>query len=137
MADALQKLGTSSAMVVHGSDGMDEITLTGETYCAQLKDGLITEFTLSPADFGLPTIKPEDIQGGDAITNAKALKNLLEGHPSAYRDIVLANASATLVLCGKATDYRQGVALAANAIDTGAAGKVLNDYISFSKEADK
>lgn len=137
MAEALQKLGTTSAIVVHGSDGMDEITLTGETYCAQLKDGQITEFTLSPADFGLSTIRGEDIQGGDAATNAKALKALLEGQASAYRDIVLANVAATLVLCGKATDYRQGVALGANAIDTGAALKVLNDYISFSKETDK
>ena len=136
MAEALQKLGTKSALVVHGADGMDEITLTGITYCAQLKDNRITEFTLSPADFGLPTIKPEDIQGGDASINATALKALLNGQPSAYRDIVLANASATLVLCGKAADYRQGVALAANAIDTGAALKVLNDYISFSKKAD-
>lgn len=134
MAEALQKLGAKSALVVHGSDGMDEITLTGVTHCAQLKDGQITEFTLSPDDFGLPTIQAEDIQGGDAATNAKALKNLLEGQPSAYRDIVLANASATLVLCGKAADYRQGVALAANAIDTDVAIKVLNDYISFSKE---
>jgi anthranilate phosphoribosyltransferase len=137
MAEALQKLGTTSALVVHGSDGMDEITLTGVTHCAQLKDGRITDFTLSPADFGLPTIQAEDILGGDATTNAKALIGLLEGTPSAYRDIVLANASATLVLCSKAEDYRQGVALAANAIDNGSALKTLNDYISFSKEASK
>ncbi len=137
MAEALQKLGTTSALVVHGSDGMDEITLTSKTNCAQLKDNQITEFTLSPDDFGLPTINTQDIQGGDVQTNAKALKALLEGQPSAYRNIVLANASATLVLCGQAADYRQGVALGANAIDTGAAIKILNDYISFSKETDK
>lgn len=135
IAEVLQKLGSTSALVVHGSDGMDEITLTGVTYCAQLKDGHITEFTLSPDDFGLPIIRTEDIKGGDAATNAKALMGLLDGHPSAYRDIVLANASATLVLCGKAADYKQGVALAANAIDTGLATKILNDIISFSKKA--
>lgn len=134
MAEALQKLGTTSALVVHGSDGMDEITLTGETYCAQLKDGKITEFTLSPADFGLPHIKADDIRGGDAVTNGKALLDLLKGNPSAYRDIVLANAAATLVLCGKVADYREGVAIAANAIDNGTTHKVLNDYIAFSKE---
>lgn len=135
MAEALQKLGTISALVVHGSDGMDEITLTGATHCARLQNNEITEFTLTPDDFGLPTIQAKDILGGDAATNANALKKLLEGQKSAYRDTVLANASATLVLCGKATDYRQGVALAANAIDNGTALKVLNDYISFSKEA--
>lgn len=133
MADALQKLGTTSALVVHGSDGMDEITLTGVTYCAQLKDGQINEFTLSPADFGLTTIKAEDILGGDAATNAQAMLDLFEGKASAYRDIVLANASATLVLCGKATSYAEGVALAANAIDNGSTHKVLTDYISYSK----
>ncbi len=137
MAEALKKLGTHSALVVHGADGMDEITLSDITYCAQLKDGQITEFTLSPDDFGLPPIDPQDILGGDAATNAAALQGLLEGQKSAYRNIVLANASATLVLSGKAADYRQGVALAANAIDTGAALKVLKDYISFSKETGK
>lgn len=134
MAEALQKLGTSSALVVHGADGMDEITLAGITHCAQLKNGQITEFTLSPNDFGLPAIQAEDILGGDAATNAKALKNLLEGVPSAYRNIVLANASATLMICNKTLDYKQGVALAANAIDNGNALKVLNDYIAFSNE---
>lgn len=133
MAEAHQQLGTKSVLVVHGSDGMDEITLTGETYCAQLKDGHITEFTLTPDDFGLPYIKAADIIGDDAETNAKALINLLKGEVAAYRHIVLANASAALVISDKATDYRQGVALAANAIDTGAALKILNDYIAFSK----
>lgn len=134
MAEALKKLGTQSALVVHGSDGMDEITLTGPTYCAQLKDDNITELTLSPDDFGLPTIRAEDIHGGDAAINADALMSLLKGTPSAYRDIVLANASATLVLCCKTSDYKQGVAIAAKAIDTGLALQVLNNVISFSKD---
>ncbi len=132
MAHALKELGTTSALVVHGSDGLDEITLTGDTYCARLKDGQISEFTLTPADFGLPTISPESIRGGDAATNARALMELLQGRPSAYRDIVVANAAATLELCGKATDLKQGVALAQKAIDTGAALNILQNYISFS-----
>jgi anthranilate phosphoribosyltransferase len=133
MAEALQKLGTVSALVVHGADGMDEITLTGMTYCAQLKDNKITEFTLSPDDFGLPMIHSKDITGGDVAYNASALLALLQGAPSAYRNIVLANGSAMLVLCGKAKDYKEGVALAAKVIDTGAALTILNNYISFSK----
>ena len=134
MAESLQKLGTKSALVVHGSDGMDEITLTGPTYCAQLRDGNITEFTLSPSDFGLPIIEASDILGGDAATNGQALMDLLKGAPSAYRDIVLANAAATLFLCDKTSDYKEGVALAAKAIDTGLALKVLNNMIAFSKD---
>lgn len=133
MAESLQKLGSTSALVVHGSDGLDEITLTGDTYCAKLKDGVISEFTLSPADFGLPIIRSEDIKGGDAATNARALSDLLNGKRSAYRDIVLANAAATLELCGQATDLKQGVALAAEALDTGKALQILTHYISFSK----
>ena len=135
MAEALRKLGTRSAMVVHGADGMDEITLTGHTYCARLQNNEITEFTLSPKDFGLSNIHAADIQGGDAATNAHALLKLLKGEKSAYRDIVLANSSATLVLCGKASDYKQGVAMAAEAIDTGLAINILQNVISFSKDA--
>jgi len=134
MAESLQKLGTESALIVHGSDGLDEITLTGITYCAQLKSNQISEFTLSPEDFGLPLICAEDILGGDAKTNAAALMELLSGKSSAYRNIVLANASATLVLCDKAPDYKVAVMQASQAIDSGQALKILNDYIAFSKE---
>jgi anthranilate phosphoribosyltransferase len=135
MAEALQKLGSEAALVVHGSDGLDEITLTGDTYCAELKNGHIKEYSLSPTDFGLPFIKTVDIQGGDAATNAKALMELLEGKKSAYRDIVLANASATLNIAGHTNSLRQGVALAAETIDSGKALRILEDYISFSKQA--
>jgi anthranilate phosphoribosyltransferase len=135
MAEALQKLGSISALVVHGSDGLDEITLTSATHCAKLENGVVSEFTLSPSDFDLPTIRSTDITGGDAATNARALLDLLNGKPSAYRDIVLANAAATLELSGKANDLKQGVALAARAIDNGEALQILNHYISFSKGA--
>lgn len=134
IAEVLNKLGSHAALVVHGSDGLDEITLTGETYCAELKNGHIREFTLTPNDFGLPTITTESIQGGDAATNAKALTNLLNGAPSAYRDIVLANAAACLVIAGKADNFKDGVALAKNAIDSGAAKQILENYIALSNQ---
>jgi anthranilate phosphoribosyltransferase len=132
MTQALQKLGSESAMVVHGSDGLDEITLCGDTYCAELKDGAIREFILSPSDFGLPTIKADDIRGGDATKNADALMKLLQGTKSAYRDIVLANASACLRLAGKTTSWTKGVKIAAEAIDEGRAYQVFAGYKDFS-----
>jgi anthranilate phosphoribosyltransferase len=135
VAEALQKLGSVSALVVHGSDGLDEITLTGETFCAELKNGVIKEYTLSPADFDLPVILSEDIRGGDASINAEALMNLLKGSPSAYRNIVLANAAATLLIAGRTDSLKQGVALAAETIDTGKALSILQTYISFSKQS--
>lgn len=133
MAEALRELGSTSALVVHGSDGLDEITLCGETHCARLKDGKIEEFVLTPENFGLPRIKAEDIAGHDADYNAKALLRLLQGERTAYRNIVLANAAATLHLAGKTADLKEGVALGAKAIDTGLALKLLEDYISFTK----
>jgi anthranilate phosphoribosyltransferase len=135
MADAIQQLGSISALVVHGADGMDEITLTGPTYCAQLKNNQVSELTLTPDDFGLPTINGKDILGGDAATNAKALMELLQGSHSAYRDVVLANAATVLHLCDKTQNLKDGVTMAGKAIDSGAALKILNDIISFSKGA--
>lgn len=134
MAQVLNQLGTEKAWVVHGSDGLDEITLTGETYCAVLENGNVTERALTPADFGLSLIQADDIQGGEAPENAAALKSLLEGTPSAYRDIVLANAAAALLVADKVSDLKAGVALAAKAIDDSKSLQLLNDYITFSKE---
>lgn len=133
LAEALKELGCTSAMVVHGADGLDEITLTTDTYCAELQDGEISEYTISPSDFGLDKIKSSDIQGGDAQTNAKALLSVLQGQQSPYRDIVLANASALLTLTKKSANLRDGVSLAKSAIDSGNALKVLNDYIAFTQ----
>jgi len=133
MAEVLKYLGTETAWIVHGSDGLDEITLTGETSCAILADGQITERTLTPDDFGLPPIKSKDIQGGAAFENAVALKALLEGTKSAYRDIVLANAAAVLVISGIASSLKLGVALAAKAIDDKKALAILQGYSQFSQ----
>lgn len=135
MAQVLNQLGTEKAWVVHGSDGLDEITLTGETYCSVLENGKVTELTLTPADFGLSVIGAEDIQGGEAPENATALKSLLQGTPSAYRDIVMANAAAALLLADKVIDLKEGVTLAAKVIDEGKALELLNNYIAFSQEA--
>lgn len=134
MAGALKKLGAKKAWVVHGADGLDEITLTGETFIAILDDGVITETTLTPGDFGLPTYTPEDFKGGDSGENATALRALLDGKDGAYRDIVLANTAAVLALHGDVKSLKEGVAKAAEAIDSGAARQTLRDYIAFSRE---
>lgn len=133
LSEVLRGLGAEKAWVVHGSDGLDEITLTGETYCAVLERGEITEKILSPVDFGLPQIAGHEIRGGDARENAEALTSLLRGSICAYRHIVLANAAAVLCIADKAATLQEGVAMAANAIDDGRALTVLTNYIAFSQ----
>ncbi|MGB1076694.1 MAG: anthranilate phosphoribosyltransferase [Bdellovibrionales bacterium] len=133
MAETLKELGTERAWVVHGSDGMDEITVTGKTYVAELKNGQITEKTLSPEDFGLPKHQIDDLKGGDPLTNAGALKALLKGEKNAYRDIVLANAAAVLVISEQAESIKEGVSLAERAIDNGLALEILNTYKYYKK----
>ena len=108
VAETLKALGTERAWVVHG-DGFDEITTTGETHVAELKDGEIQRFTLTPEQFGLNRHTKEDLRGGDAAYNAAALRALLDGAPGAYRDTVLMNAGAGLVVAGKADDLAEGV----------------------------
>jgi anthranilate phosphoribosyltransferase len=128
MAEALKALGCKGAWVVHG-DGMDEITLSGFTNVAILDDkGNITENLLHGDDFGLPPVNPADLIGGDAKTNAAALMNLLEGERNAYRDTVLANAAAALMMTGTVTDLREGVDKAADALDSGRALEILESY---------
>ncbi len=134
MAEALLSLGSRHALVVHGSDGMDEITLSGETYYAHLEDGKINEGVLKPTDFGLDPITAEDIRGGDASYNAIALVGLLEGEDTAYRRIVLANASAALLVAGKSAEIHSGVKQAADAIDEGKALRLFEAYRSFTKK---
>lgn len=133
IATALKELGTQHAWVVHGSDGMDEITITGETYVAVLKDGKITEKTITPSDFGLPISSIDDLKGGDPLTNATALKELLNGAKNAYRDIVLANSAAVLYLADQASSLKDGVALSSRAIDNGYALEILRTYKSYKK----
>jgi anthranilate phosphoribosyltransferase len=133
-AQVLKNLGSKKAWIVHGSDGMDEITLTGPTYVARLdEEGNITEQTLTPEDFGLPTASMDELQGGTAEENAVALRALLEGRKDDYRNVVLANTAAVLVLNGKASDLKDGVKKAATAIDKGFANDLLKDYIMLSR----
>lgn len=134
IAETLQKLGTRRAWVVHGQDGLDEITTTGPTHIAMLDaEGHIEETTLTPEDFGLGTAQPEKLLGGSAKENAQALRAVLEGQKCAYRDIVLANTAAVLVIAEKTTDLKSGVRMAVDAIDSGLAMQTLKDYIAFSR----
>jgi anthranilate phosphoribosyltransferase len=125
LAQVLKNLGADSVWVVHGSDGLDEITLTGPTFVAALEDGRIRTFEIAPEDAGLPRVAGEALKGGDAEANAKALRGVLEGKPSAYRDVALINAAAALVVAGKARTLKEGVALGATSLDTGAAAERL------------
>jgi anthranilate phosphoribosyltransferase len=125
LAQVLKNLGADSVWVVHGSDGLDEITLTGPTFVAALEDGRIRTFEIAPEDAGLSRVAGEALKGGDAEANARALRGVLEGKPSAYRDVALINAAAALVVAGKARTLKEGVALGATSLDTGAAAERL------------
>ena len=131
VAETLKALGTEHAWVVHG-DGYDEITTTGETHVAELVGGEIRSFTLTPEEFGLKRHTKDELRGGDAAYNAKALRDMLGGAAGAYRDTVLMNAGAGLVIAGKATTLGDGIALAAQAIDSGRALQVLDRLVEIS-----
>ena len=131
LAHVLKQLGSTSVWVVHG-DGLDEMTVTGDTNVAELKDGKIRTFTVSPKDAGLDTHTFEDLKGGDADYNAAALREVLAGKPGAYRDVVLLNAAASLMVAGIAADLKVGVALAATSIDSGKANDVLEKLVAIS-----
>ena len=121
LAQVLKNLGSEAVWVVHGSDGLDEITLTGPTFVAALENGKIRTFEVTPEDAGLPRAAAEALKGGDADANAVALQGVLEGKPGAYRDVALLNAAAALIVAGQAKDLKEGVALGAQSLDSGAA----------------
>jgi len=125
VAEALHRLGSTSAWVVHGSDGLDELTITGPSEVVIVASGGIARRTVTPEYAGLKRAALSDIQGGDPAYNAAALLRLLDGEAGPYRDIVLLNAAAALVVAGKAPDLKAGAALAAAAIDGGQAGALL------------
>ena len=137
MAEALKNLNCKAAWIVHGSDGLDELTTTGRSHVAQLKDNKITTFDVSPEDAGLKIADPQDLKGGDAITNAKALKALLAGETGPYRDIVIYNAAGCLIVAGKADDLKSGVKIAAASIDDGKAMTILNNWIAVTNTDNK
>ncbi|MFA5900453.1 MAG: anthranilate phosphoribosyltransferase [Hyphomicrobium sp.] len=134
IAEALKNLGSEHAWVVHGSDGLDEITTTGPTRVTELKNGAIRTFQVRPSDAGLPPATLEDLKGGDATVNAAAIRELLGGEPGPFRDIVLLNAGAGLVVGGKAGDLREGAERAARAIDDGSATRALDKLVAVSNE---
>ena len=132
MAEALAGLGSERAWVVHGSDGLDEITTTGPTYAVELRDGKLRSFEIVPEDAGLKRANPEDLKGGDAATNAAALRTLLHGRGGPYRDIVVLNTAAALIIAGKVTDLRSGADMALDAIVNGKAAKVLASLVAIT-----
>ena len=132
MAEVLKKLNCKKAWIVHGDDGLDELTTTGTSHVAQLKDNKITTFQVSPEDAGLKVSNPEDLKGGDAKQNAGALLELLDGELGPYRDIVLYNAAGSLIVAEKADNLKSGVALAAASIDEGKAKETLNKWITIT-----
>lgn len=125
MAETLGRLGSAHAWLVHGQ-GLDELTVAGDSQVAELKDGVVREFTITPEDAGLPRSPVAAIRGGDAAQNAAAIISLLAGAPGAYRDTVLLNAAAGFIVAGRVDNLRAGVALAAESIDSGAAAASLN-----------
>ncbi len=132
LAQVLKNLGAESAWVVHGSDGLDEITLTGPTFVAKLEKGEIRTLEVTPEDAGLPRCATEGLKGGDADVNAIALQSVLDGMPSPFRDVALLNAAAALVVAGRAKDLKAGVAIGAKSIDSGAAAAKLKHLIAVS-----
>jgi anthranilate phosphoribosyltransferase len=134
IAHVLRNLGSEHAMIVHGADGMDELTTTGITNGAVLKNGQVRALRVSPEDAGLPRARLADLAGGDAAANATALRGVLAGQRSAYRDIVLLNAAAALMVADRAASLAEGAALAADAIDNGAAARALAALVEISHE---
>lgn len=132
LAHVLNALGSKVAWVVHGSDGLDEVTGTGPSQVAELRAGKVTTFSISPTDVGLGLCRTEDLKGGDAAYNADALRGVLSGEKSPYRDVAALNAAAALVVSGKASSLAEGFALALKSIDTGAAEARLLRLVALS-----
>ncbi len=132
LAHTLARLGSTKAWIVHGSDGLDEITTTGLSYCAALENGEVTRFVIDPEALGINQAAPEDLVGGDAAHNAVALKRVLEGELSAHRDIVLLNSAATAVVAERADTISEGLEMARASIDDGKAQAAMEALVSVS-----
>lgn len=132
VAQVLAKLGAERAWVVHGTDGLDELTTTAPSIVAELRDGMVRRFEVAPEDAGLPRARRGDLKGGDAKENADAIRRLLAGDPSPFRDAVLFNAAAALIVAERVVTLREGADLAAVAIDQGQARDVLARFIAIT-----
>jgi anthranilate phosphoribosyltransferase len=132
LAHVLRNLGSEACWICHGEGGLDEIVPSGATFIAALQDGEVTTFELTPEQAGLKRASFEELKGGDAAHNADALRHVLAGKPSAFRDAAVMTAAAALVVAGRAADYRDGIGLAQAAIDSGAAEQALTRLIRVS-----
>jgi anthranilate phosphoribosyltransferase len=137
LARVLAELGTVRAFVVHGADGLDEISTTGESRVSEVREGVVRSTAVRPEDFGVERAAITDLRGGDREENARIIREILAGARGPKRDIVLVNAAAALVAGARARDFREGVALAARAIDTGAARAKLEALVSLSQKLAK
>lgn len=135
LAHVLKNLGSMRVWVMHGSDGLDELTTTGPSRVAELKDGNVSTFEVTPEEVGLPRAAAADLKGGDPDENTAALRRLLDGETGAYRDIVALNAAASLVVASKAPTLKDGVQMAGDAIASGAAKAALDKLVAVSNEA--
>jgi len=134
MARALGAVGTERAFVVTGSDGIDEVTLSGPTRLSSHERGEVRTRDVTPEEFGLARASLQELRGGDAGTNARLLRSVLEGQLGPHRDVVLANAAAGFVVAGRVPGLIEGVAMAAEAIDSGCALQTLNNLVGFTQK---
>lgn len=135
MAEVLQRLGSTSALVVFGEGSYDEISIAGPTQVSELRDGAISNYSIEPEDFGMTRANISDIRGGDAEQNAAIVREILAGRPGPKRDMVLLNAGATFYVARKAQDIREGINMAAESIDSGMAAQKLEQLIKKTNEA--
>jgi len=134
LARVLAELGTIRAFVVHGADGLDEISNTGESHISEVHEGVVRSSWVRPEDFGMARATIRDLQGGDREENARIIRQVLQGETGPRRDIVLMNAAAALVVGGKAQDLKDGVTLAARSVDSGAAARTLTALVDLSRK---
>jgi anthranilate phosphoribosyltransferase len=132
MAATLAELGIQHALVVHGADGLDEISVSAETFVAEVHNGQLRRFTVTPEDFGVAQSPIESLRGGTAVENAALIRSVLDNQPGPRRDVAVINAAAALVVSGIAKDFRDGARLAANSISSGLAKQKLADLVAFT-----
>ncbi|RPI56712.1 MAG: anthranilate phosphoribosyltransferase [Acidobacteria bacterium] len=137
IAKALLLLGSDRAWVVHGADGIDEMSTTGHTKVSECRNGAVSTFYVHPSDFGIPKADRNDLKGADTATNAAILRSILAGEKGPRRDVVLLNAGASLFVGGRAASVREGIERAAEAIDSGAARQKLDAMVAASKAASR
>ena len=135
MAEVLRNLGSERVWVVHGRDGMDELTTTGPSEVVELRGGELRRFEVSPEEAGLARATLDDIRGGDGAENARVMTAMLDGAPGPVRDIVLLNAAGALIVAGRAETLRDGVAKAAQVIDSGAARATLEQLVAITNRS--